>query len=62
MTVSSVAAVLDPLIQSGWVATCGVVELEGLYSARSQVDMRRTRSSRALAFTRISMLEADFET
>jgi predicted nucleic acid-binding protein len=34
-TSSEVGAVLDPLLLSGQVATCGVIDLELLYSARS---------------------------
>jgi predicted nucleic acid-binding protein len=60
MTLTDVAAVLRPLIESGQIATCGFVELEVLYSARNQDDMRRTRAWRSLAFTRVAMMEADF--
>ena len=56
-----VAAKLGPLILNGEVATCGVVELEILYSARSETDLRSTRARRAAAFPRIAMSEDDFE-
>jgi len=60
MRTPEVAAKLAPLIQDGEVATCGVVELEVLYSARSEVDLIATRSRRAAAFPRIAMSEKDF--
>jgi predicted nucleic acid-binding protein len=60
MRTPEVAARLAPLIQDGEVATCGVVELEVLYSARSEADLIATRSRRAAAFPRIAMSEEDF--
>jgi predicted nucleic acid-binding protein len=61
MRTAAVAAKLAPLIQNGEVATCGVVELEVLYSARSNQDLIVTRSRRAVAFPRIAMSEQDFK-
>ncbi len=61
MRAAAVAAKLAPLIQNGEVATCGVVELEVLYSARSEEDLIVTRSRRAAAFPRIAMSEQDFK-
>lgn len=58
---SAVAAVLEPLILAGEVATCGVVELEVLYSARSHADFVRTRTTRALAFPNVPIVQADFD-
>lgn len=55
-----VAAKLAPLILNGAVATCGVVELEVLYSARSESDLTSTRARRAAAFPRVAMSEEDF--
>jgi predicted nucleic acid-binding protein len=60
MRTPQVAAKLAPLIQDGEVATCGVVELEVLYSARSEVDLIATRARRLAAFPRIAMSEEDF--
>lgn len=45
---------------NGDVATCGIVELEVLFSARSEKDLRETRAERAAAFPRVAMSEADF--
>jgi predicted nucleic acid-binding protein len=61
MKAPAVAAKLVPLIQNGEVATCGVIELEVLYSARTEADLIVTRSRRAAAFPRIAMTEEDFE-
>jgi len=55
-----VAAKLAPLIMDGEIATCGVVELEVLYSARSERDLAATRAERSAAFPRIAMTENDF--
>lgn len=38
---------LDPLLRQGQVATCGTVDLETLYSARSREDYRATVESLA---------------
>src|SRR5438445_264352 len=53
-------AKLELLILTGEVATCGVIELEVLYSARSEKDLIGTRSRRAAAFPRVAMSEEDF--
>lgn len=55
-----VAARLVPLISAGQVATCGVIELEILFSARSEDDLVETRRKRAIAFERVPMSEIDF--
>jgi len=60
MSIPKVAAKLEPLILTGEVATCGVIELEVLYSARSEKDLIGTRSRRAAAFPRVAMWEEDF--
>lgn len=56
----AVAAKLVPLIMAGEVATCGVVELEVIYSARSEKDLQEIRRDRALAYPRVPISEADF--
>lgn len=60
MTNPVVGARLAPLIMDGDIATCGIVELEVLYSARSERDLAATRAERATAFPRIAMSENDF--
>lgn len=61
MRYPQVSAVLSPLILAGDVATCGIIELEILYSARGYDDLVRTRSTRSLAFPLISMSQSDFD-
>lgn len=56
-----VAAVLEPRILAGEVATCGVIELEILYSARSHADFVQTRATRSQAFESIPMVQADID-
>ncbi len=56
-----VSAVLSPLVLTGDVATCGLVELEILYSARSYEDLVRTRAIRSGAFPLVAMSQADFD-
>ena len=58
---AAVRAVLSPLIQAGEVATCSVIELEVLYSARSYDDFVSTRSVRERAFPLVPILQADFD-
>ena len=57
----AVRAVLEPLLLAGEVATCSVVELEVLYSARNHADLVRTRATRARAFISVPMEQADFD-
>ncbi len=60
MSHDRVAKRLAPLIADGEVATCGVIELEVLYSARSERDLIDMRARRSIAYRRIPMTEADF--
>lgn len=60
MKSAAVAERLSTLIVNGQVATCGVVELEVLYSARAERDLTETRARRAIAYERVPMSEADF--
>lgn len=46
---------------AGDVATCSVIELELLYSARSYSDLVATRATRSLAFRLIPMTQVDFD-
>jgi len=43
-------AVLAPLIEHGLVVTCGIVELEMLYSARDKADYRTIKADRRAAY------------
>jgi predicted nucleic acid-binding protein len=57
----AVSAFLSPLILDGAVATCGIVELEILYSARSYSDLVETRTTRSRAFPLVPIIQADFD-
>lgn len=56
-----VGDVLEPLTQSGQIATCGMLELEVLFSARNLTDLRKTRAVRAVAYVSIAMEQRDFD-
>lgn len=56
-----VQARLGPVIEAGEAATCAVVDLEVLYSARSQFEHARTRRRRDQAYRRVSLTEAIFQ-
>lgn len=51
---------LTPLLLAGDVATCGVVDLELLYSAKNVTELRNLRAERS-ALPSIAMSQADFE-
>lgn len=55
-----VAAVLGPLLEAGELATCGIVELEVLFSARSHRDLVLIRERWSRAYERLDTREADF--
>jgi predicted nucleic acid-binding protein len=55
-----VAAVLERLFAEGRVATCGIVDLEVLFSARNRKELANVRQERA-ALVQVSMLQVDFE-
>jgi predicted nucleic acid-binding protein len=47
---TEVAEALGPLVTDGRVATCGVIDLELLYSARNSTDYARIATSRRASF------------
>lgn len=51
---------LAPLIEAGDVATCAMVELEVLFSARNHEDHSRVRERRALASPRVPLRDDHF--
>lgn len=55
-----VSAALSPLLLAGDVATCSLIELEILYSARGYEDLLHTRAIRSSAFPLVEMVQADF--
>jgi predicted nucleic acid-binding protein len=46
---------LQPLIDRGLIATCGIVELEMLYSSRNAADYERLEQQFSLRFESLSM-------
>jgi hypothetical protein len=55
-----VATRLGPLLLGGDVATCGVVDLEVLFSARTHGELVAVRAERA-ALPQLTMTQADFD-
>ena len=53
MRLEPVRARLEPLIEEGRAATCAIVDLEVLYSARSAADHAEIRQRRTLSYHRI---------
>jgi predicted nucleic acid-binding protein len=56
----TVAARLVPLLVAGDVGTCGVIDLEVLFSARSYADVVAVRAERA-ALPQLDLTQADFD-
>ncbi len=56
---AAVAARLAPLLVGGDVATCGVIELEIAFSAKSHADLVVTRATRR-ALPSVDVTQADF--
>lgn len=56
-----VQARLAPVIAAGDAATCAIIELEVLYSARNRDEHARTRARRELAYRNVELTSAIFE-
>lgn len=57
MPLSPVRDRLGPIIESGEAATCAVIDLEVLFSARNHEEHERIRQRRALAYSSIPITE-----
>jgi predicted nucleic acid-binding protein len=57
MPLPPVRARLEPIIESGEAATCAIVDLEVLYSARSYAEYQKILDRRALAYTSVPVTE-----
>ncbi|GMR24301.1 MAG: type II toxin-antitoxin system toxin ribonuclease C21 [Acidobacteriota bacterium] len=57
----SVRQRLAPIIEAGEAATCAIIDLEVLYSARNHEEHVEIRSRRALAYERVPITEDVFE-
>lgn len=50
-----VRAKLAPIIEAGEAATCAIIDLEVLFSARNDADYKIIRARRALAYERVPL-------
>jgi hypothetical protein len=51
---------LAPIVEAGEAATCPIVDLEVLYSARNREEYERIRARRKLAYVQVPLTEATF--
>lgn len=56
-----VQARVGPIIESGEAATCAIIDLEVLFSARNGREHSRTRLRREFAYRRVPLTEEIFE-
>jgi len=56
----SVRSVLAPLIESGVVATCGVIEFEILWSTRSSAEFKTVSDDRSVGYERLATEDIDW--
>jgi predicted nucleic acid-binding protein len=61
MSAETVRRRLAPIIEAGAAATCAIIDLEVLYSARNAGEHAKIRHRRRLAYDRIPLLDNDFE-
>lgn len=61
MTHEPVRARLAPLLETGQAATCAIVDLEVLFSARNHEAHQRIRHRRDLAYSRVPLDDAVFD-
>jgi predicted nucleic acid-binding protein len=61
MPLAQVRERLEPILDSGLAATCAIIDLEVLYSARNAEDHREIRHRRALAYERVQLTEEVFD-
>jgi predicted nucleic acid-binding protein len=57
MPLQAVRDRLAPIIEAGEAATCAIIELEVLFSARNREDYDRTRQRRLLAYQSVPITE-----
>ena len=61
MTFKPVQQRLSPIIEAGEAASCSIIDLEVLYSARNRKEHEEIRRRRALAYTSIPLNEGIFQ-
>lgn len=59
--IASVSAILQPLLGSGDSATCGMIQLEILFSARNTAEFGILRRTMATGLATIATAQADFD-
>ena len=52
---------LGPIIEAGEAATCAIIDLEVLYSARNREEHETIRRRRGLAYTHVPLTETVFQ-
>jgi predicted nucleic acid-binding protein len=58
MPVASVRERLAPILEMGEAATCAIIDLEVLYSARNAEDHQQIRHRRAFAYHKVPMTQS----
>jgi predicted nucleic acid-binding protein len=61
MTYGSVKQRVSPIIEAGEAATCAIIDLEVLFSARNHDEHQKIRLRRKMAYRRVPLTEAIFE-
>lgn len=61
MPLPSVRERLGPIIEDGAAATCSIIELEVLFSARNRDEYEHVRARRELAYTHVPLTQAVFD-
>ena len=61
MAEPEVADRIQPIIEAGEAATCAIIDLEVLYSARTHSDLVTTRRRRQLAYHHVELTDDIFE-
>lgn len=61
MRFDAVAARLGPILEAGEAATCGIIDLEVLYSARNHEEHAQIQRRRRLAYTRVPIDDGTFD-
>lgn len=61
MPLAPVREQLAPILESGQAATCSIIDLEILFSARNAGEHGEIRHRRELAYTRVSLTEDIFQ-
>ena len=52
---------VGPLLLAGELATCGIVDLEMIYSARDHRDLVQLRAVRRASYQQVAMVQEDFD-